>query len=367
MIRRSLFAMIATAVVPVIGACTSKSSVPRPLHGDNPRVEITRVGDGVFAMARREPLALAGNANSLVIIGPRDVTVVDAQFTREATLETLAAIRTLTSRPVRYVVNTHWHDDHFAGNQVYRDSFPDVEFVLHANTIADLRSLGAPNRGGTRTGAPPLVAEFERRLAVGLGVDSTPVSPAERDAMMNANRIMRRYLDELPGFREEAAGITVRDRVSLGAGASRVDVRWFGKANTRGDLVVHVVEQGIVATGDLVVWPVPFAFGSHPAEWVAVLDSVARLDPRVLVPGHGPVQRDLSYLGKVRSVLTAVRDSTGAAVTRGDSLPKVLREVRLEAYRKQFGADDEKWRGWMFENFFRVPAVSAAYRQGTAR
>jgi glyoxylase-like metal-dependent hydrolase (beta-lactamase superfamily II) len=57
------------------------------------------------------------------IVNDDHVVVVDAQFTRAATLETLAALRRITRKPVRFVINTHWHDDHVAGNQVYQDSF----------------------------------------------------------------------------------------------------------------------------------------------------------------------------------------------------------------------------------------------------
>ena len=138
------------------------------------RVELVKLADGVYAATRKEAIGLAQNGNSLIVVGDRDVLVVDAQFTREATLETIAAIRSVTRKPVRYVVNTHWHDDHVAGNQVYRDSFPSVEFVMHANTRSDLVALGGPNREATKTGAPPVADRFTTLLGMGLGIDSTP-------------------------------------------------------------------------------------------------------------------------------------------------------------------------------------------------
>jgi glyoxylase-like metal-dependent hydrolase (beta-lactamase superfamily II) len=46
----------------------------------------------------------------------------------------LAALRKPTDKTARYVINTHWHDDHIIGNQVYRDAFPGVEFIAHENT-----------------------------------------------------------------------------------------------------------------------------------------------------------------------------------------------------------------------------------------
>ena len=349
----AMAAAIATAASPTL-------TQPAPAN------TVVTLAEGVHAVLRTEPLSLAVNANSLVVVGDEGVLVVDAQFTRQATQETIAAIRRLTPKPVRWVVNTHWHDDHVAGNQVYRDSFPDVEFVLHADTRADLRTLGAPNRTGTRDAAPGLVEKFDRQLAAGLGVDSTPASALERESVASAIRIMRQYLAELPAFRETVDGPTVRDRLTLGRGPNRVEVRWFGRANTRGDLVVHLPEHGIVATGDVVVAPVPFGFGSYPAEWVPVLDSIAALRPRVLVPGHGPVMRDLSYLQRVRAMLVDVAAQAASAATRGDSLRAAVRAVALDEHRRAL-AGDEKWMNYLFASFFLRPAATAAFQQAAAR
>jgi cyclase len=331
-----------------------------------PDPEIVPLAPNVYAAVRNAPLGLAGNANSLIVVRANDVIVVDAQFTRQATLENLAALRRLTRLPVSYVINTHWHDDHLAGNQVYRDTFPNVRFVMHANTAADLVTLGAPNRDGQVRFAPPALARFERLLAAGLGIDSTPVSAAERASVTNAIGIMRQYVAEAPGFRATHATDIVRTQLTLGAGDDRVDIRWFGRANTRGDLVVSVPGRGIVATGDLVVAPVPYAFNSYPAEWVAVLDSVLALEPRVVVPGHGPVMRDVAYVQSVRRMLARVRDETAASVVRGDSLPATLRVVTLDDERLRVTAD-EKWMNHMFRSFFLDPAVGRAYEQAKAK
>ena len=326
------------------------------------RLELVKLADGVWAATRKEAIGLAQNANSLIVVGDRDVLVVDAQFTREATLETLAAVRSVTRRPVRWVVNTHWHDDHFAGNQVYRDSFPDVEFISHANTRADLRTIGAPNRDGTRTGAPPLVEKYGNQMKIGLGIDSTPISSRGRESLTDAIRIMNRYLEELPGFRETMDGPSVQDRFDVDLGKRAVEVLWLGRANTRGDLVVNVPGARVVATGDLIVHPIPFAFGSFPREWVAALDSVKALSPAAIVPGHGPVLRDFQYLDRVRAGLNDAHVEAAAAIARGDSVAKAVREIPLTEHRQAM-TGGEKWLEYMFENFFRRPAVLAAAQQ----
>jgi cyclase len=253
--------------------------VPSAGETRSPNLEIVQLDSGVFAAIRKEPLSLAVNSNSLIIARDSDVVVVDAQFTRAATQETIAAIRRITKKPVRYVINTHWHDDHVAGDQVYQDSFPSVHFVMQENTAADLPTVGAANRRNQVQGAPEVADRFERLLAMGLGIDSTPATKLESSAVTSAIRIVRQYLKEAPGFRAVTATDTVRRRMTLGQGRQRVDILWFGNANTRGDLIVYLPSRGVVATGDVVGAPVPFAFNSYPASWTNVLDSLIALNP----------------------------------------------------------------------------------------
>ena len=335
-------------------------------EGLRPNLELVRLDSGVFAAVRTEPLSLAVNSNSLIIVRDKDVVVIDAQFTRAATQQTIAAIRKVTKKPVGYVINTHWHDDHVAGDQVYRDSFPSVRFVMQENTMADLTALGVPNRKQQVEAVPAVVEQFERLLSMGLGIDSTPAAREERRAVISAIGIVQQSLHEAPGFRAVTPTDTVRRRMILGQGRDRIDLLWFGPGNTRGDLVVHLPARGIVASGDLVVAPVPFAFNSYPASWVQVLDSLMALEPRILVPGHGPVMRDLRYVRLVQEWLSRINREVSASAARGDSLGQALESVTLDDVRRQV-TGDEKWMNFLFRRFFVRPAVTAAFEQAKTR
>ena len=351
-----VFALVACAQ----RAPSPAATIDQPITVGN--VVVSPIGSNVYAAIRSEPLGLAVNANSMFIVNDDHVVVVDAQFTREATQENLAALRRLTNRPVRYVINTHWHDDHAAGNQVYRDTVPDVRFIAHANTRADLVERGRPNRTGQVQGAPPALDRFDRLLSMGLGADSTPATEMERASLSSATRIMRRYVAENAGYREVLPDSVFDRRLTLTSGGRTIDVRWFGRGNTRGDAVTYLRAEGIVSTGDLVVAPVPFGFGSYPTEWIAVLDSIKRLNPRVIVPGHGPIMRDLSYVNTVQRMLTTARDETAAAAARGLSADSALAAVRLDALRAEIAGDEKQLRA-MFSSFFRRPVVGRAYEE----
>lgn len=328
--------------------------------------EVVPVGEGVYALIRHDPEAFANNANSLVVVGDSGVLVVDAQFTRAAALEMLAAIRKLTRQPVRCVVNTHWHDDHVAGNQVYRDSFPGVAFVAHDSMRIDLATVGADNRRATVSATGPYTARLRRLLAQGLGGDSTPVSALERAALESTVSIAERYAAEAPRFVETLPTITFDRGLSLFLGKRRVDVRYFGRANTRGDAVVIVPDASVVATGDLLVYPVPFAFASFPREWIGALDSIDALRPNAIIPGHGPLMRDDAYLRLVQRMLRGVVNGVDSAVAHGASLQDTQNAVRLPDLRRSV-AGDEKWLNVLFTSFFLNPAIAAAFAQTAHR
>jgi glyoxylase-like metal-dependent hydrolase (beta-lactamase superfamily II) len=330
-----------------------------------PDVDVEQLAPGVYAVIRREPLGMANHANSLLIVNDSGVVVVDAQFTRAATLEVLAALRRITPKPVCYVVNTHWHDDHVFGNQVYRDSFPNVQFIAQEHTREDLATLGRTNRNGQVQGGPGALTLFQDLLDHGLALDSSRASHSDSAAMQSTLTIARQYLAEMPQFRETLPTLTFGDRLTLYAGNRRIELLWFGSGNTRGDAVVWLPEQRIVATGDLLTAPIPFAFGSHLGDWQHALDAIAALRPVALVPGHGPVMRDTGYLERFQRLLRAVTAETRSAVAQGASLEQVRQRVTLEDFRREFTSGDQ-WLDWAFTRFFVGPAVAGAFAEATA-
>src|SRR5437868_6522498 len=107
---------------------------------------VQKLAEGVYAVIREKPPGFMVDANNVFIINDEDVIVVDSNGAPAITKEVLAALRKLTNKPVKYVINTHWHDDHIRGNQVYRDAFPGVEFIGHQTMREYLPAQGAVNR-----------------------------------------------------------------------------------------------------------------------------------------------------------------------------------------------------------------------------
>jgi hypothetical protein len=126
--------------------------------------DVQKLSENVYAVIRKDPPGLMVDANNVFIIKDDYVAVVDANGAPAITREVLAALKRITNKPVRYVVNTHYHDDHIRGNQVYRDAFPGVEFVAHSFAREYLPSQGATNRKNFLEGAPPFVNQIRGAL-----------------------------------------------------------------------------------------------------------------------------------------------------------------------------------------------------------
>jgi glyoxylase-like metal-dependent hydrolase (beta-lactamase superfamily II) len=118
--------------------------------------------------------------------------------------------------------------------------------------------------------------------------------------------------------------------------------------------------EKIVASGDLVVHPIPYGFGSFPADWIATLDRLAALQFEVLVPGHGDVQRNNAYIRRLQALLTEVRRQVGAAVADGQSLDAARDALDLSSFADEFAGDDED-RRTKFENWWRLPIARSAW------
>ena len=358
MFRVSLFLII--LFVPLIASGQSSQSG---------NFEMVKVADGVYAAIRTEPPGLTVNGNSVFIINDDDVVVVDTTLTPGTAKEELAALRKLTSKPVRYVINTHWHDDHLMGNQVYRDAFPDVEFIAHAATRDYLPTTGLSNRKGAMSeqGYPGFIAFLKKQLQENQSVFGGPMDDEERATYASDIKIAERYMAENPGVEIVLPTITLADRLTLHRGNRVIDIRYLGRGHTSGDLVVHLPKEGILISGDLVIWPVPYVGDpqSHPGEWGATLEKLMGLNATTVVPGHGPVLHDNTYIKLMTRLFASMKQQVEAAVARGETLEQTRKSVDLDEFEKLF-AGESRMRRNIFSNYVKGAGLAAAYSDATA-
>ena len=329
--------------------------------------EVQKIAEGVYAVVRKDLPGLMVDANNVFIINDEDVVVVDANGAPSITREVLAALRKLTDKPVRYVVNTHYHDDHIRGNQVYREAFPGVEFVGHAFARKYLPAEGAANRKGFLEGAPRFRDNMAALLEKNKSLGGWDLTEEERASYQSDIRLINLVLSE--GARAETVlpTITVEDRLTLHRGGREIQILHLGNGHTAADLVVYLPKEGVLAAGDLVVAPVPLVGNpqSHVREWAATLEKLIALRPSVIVPGHGPVMRDDSYVRTLSEMFASIARQTEAAVARGETLEQARGSVNLEEFRKRL-VGESRVRRVAFSMYVAGPAVAAAFREASA-
>ena len=266
-----------------LGLLASPAPAQTPSPAPLPFV-LQELGPGVYA-AIDGPEHKAGS-NAGFVIGDDGVLVVDALFTPDAARALVGEIRRLTEKPIRYVVNTHYHADHTGGDQVLREAGATI--IAHRNV-----------RGWIRTNNIDL---FGDRI--------TPELKARIKAL------------PLPDI------VTDKDLV-VWLGSRKVMVRTV-LGHTGGDLVVSVPDADVLFAGDMLWRKVaPNLIDGSIAEWVATVGDFGRIPKAAkmhFVPGHGGVAT-LGDVAEFRAYVLDVRRLVGAARKTGLSGEAMTQDV----------------------------------------
>jgi cyclase len=324
--------------------------------------EIVRVAEGIWSFIPAESKSAIVSGNTTAIVGDDGVLVFDTGNFPSVAPAIIADLRRLTDKKVRYVVNSHWHFDHCNGNAAFRKAFPDAVFVASSFT----RERMAANFQKFDASSPPLLESEVKRIRGLLGTGKRPDgSPLSQPARAAYEAILSDYEGAIPEYaRVELvlADATFDDAMTIHLGRREVLLRHLGRGNTAGDVVVYVPDARVLVSGDVLVLPVPYGFGSYPTEWADVLKKIDAMDTTAIVPGHGPVQHDHAYLRALESALESVTAQVRPLVSRGEGLEKIQKTVNLDAFRKELSAGSPE-RERAFDQFFLSSIVARAYEE----
>ena len=304
----------------------------------------------VFQSAEGTPAIVNGN---IVAISGTDATLLVDTGQFPGIAEQVIAELRATSKPVRYIVNTHWHGDHLLANAQFKDAYPDARILAHSHTIAEAaKRYDGEYAAKTRKSLPIVADQFRKRR-------EESKSGEERLWIDRTLACVDFALSGLDRTRYVAPDTVVDAEMRLDLGDLPVVIRHIGAGNTPGDLVVWVEKDGLVASGDLLVHPAPYAIGSDLGPWVGTLDNLQKMSPKVIVPGHGPVMRDDGYLVDVRALLRSTRAQFDEMLAKGVS--KADAAARLDT--REFSAKylDTPMKRQAFEQFFVRAAVQQAW------
>lgn len=265
----------------------------------------TEIAPGIFLFTTPAYGDVGLDGNSIAILSRDGVLVFDTNGTLAASALVLAEIRTLTDQPVRWIVNSHWHWDHWYGTETYLRAFPDVRIVSHEkNRELMMGPALAFNRPFMEQQLPAYLQDMEKRAA------GTPA--------------LKPLLDEDTAFLEQKKNVhlvfpnvTFTDRLVIELGERHIEVLNYGRGVTPGDTFVYLPKEKILLLGDLIVNPVTFALSGFPTEWLRVLEKVDALDATTIVTGHGPPLHDKTLLRATMEVFRVLLREGKAAKMKG--------------------------------------------------
>ena len=270
----------------------------RVVESDSHRFE--EVAEGVWHVSGNGTIHTMSNA--MVLVGEFDTLIVDSHVTPVAARALIDSLSVVTDKPVRYLVNSHYHFDHAHGNQ----SFPDgVEIIGHEFTRAKLngdignvleertfRSFSDP--------VPSIVSNLERQV-------EEESDSGRRAQLQEQLRVQTDYMNAIPEVNPTPPNITLAEKMTLfqvvARGSREIQLLHFGRAHTGGDVVVYLPQERIAFTGDMMLPGLAYMGDGHVDEWPAALEGLKNLNFDAWLPGHGPVMRDKSQISNFQEYL----------------------------------------------------------------
>jgi cyclase len=312
----------------------------RPLPGQTER-SVTKLSDGVYEIEHRQ----GGGGNTTVIIGDRQVFVVDTCFLPSAAREDISQIRQWTDKPVSFVLNTHFHNDHNFGNRIYMDAFPALTIIAQVETKKEMDRFGPGSLMREEKDSYGIQQILQKMLDTGKLQDGRPLSEDDKKEVKAELARQPKIIAELKNVQFQSATLAFEHGFSVDLGNREVQVKFLGRGNTPGDAVVYLPKEKILVAGDLVAHPLPNVLDGYPSEWIATLQNLAQLDAETIVPGHGPILHDKSYIYLLRDLMQSAVDQVNeklrqTAPAMFQTIDEVKGSVDLTSFRKRFAGND---------------------------
>lgn len=273
-------------------------------------------------------------ANLVVVVNKDDVLIVDSATSPAAARAFVADIKLLTDKPIRYVVNTHWHYDHTDGNSIFG---PEVQIIAHEYVRQAIEKFdilhNEPFRSSTRNAPQAMIDRFTKELAA----EKDPGRKAAlQKKLADTQAATKDFVRDIREIRPTPPNMTYTDKLVLHRGGREIDLLFLGRGHTGGDTVVYLPKERIVCTGDLMESRIAFMGSAFFDEWLTTLDALKRLDFAVDLPGHGAPFKDKGLITAFQSYLRDVLAQSAKLRAQGVSADEAAKRVDLTAHARDF-------------------------------
>lgn len=288
-----------------------------------------KVTDGVYYATASGTMNVG--SNSPIIVNDDEALVIDSEITPAAARALVADLKAVTSKPIRYVVDSHHHYDHAFGNQVFAS---DAQVIGHDNTwrrLSTNETLQQYTFRNSVESVPARVEALKQRIA-------QETDPQQKAALERQIANSLGYVEQVKEVKVTPPNLTFDQTMTLHRGGREIRIVYLGRGHTDTDVVVFLPKERIVCTGDLMESIVSYMGDSYPEEWIATLERLKALDFDTVMPGHGVVFKGKTKIEAFQKYLRDVITQVTALRKQGLSAEDAAKKVDVTAYRNEFAS-----------------------------
>ena len=305
----------------------AQSRTPAGTTHQGDAFRFNKVAEGVYHAVGTGALAVIGNG--AVIVNDDDVVIVDDHVSPAAAWVLLEEVKRLTPKPVRYVINTHFHFDHAHGNQIFGAGVDIIGHEFTREMLTGGKSLQMPLYKSYVDPMPAQVETLRGRVAA-------EKDPAARAKLQTQLSVTENNLASQKELRTVPPNVTLRTEMTLFRGSREIQIKFLGRGHTAGDVVVFLPREKVVITGDFLTAALSNLSDSYPDEWVASLDALKKLDFTTVLPGHGEAFTDRAKIDYYQAYLRDVWTEVSRLKQQGVSAEEAVKRIDLSRHKEHF-------------------------------
>jgi cyclase len=299
-----------------------------PVVGSLPAHRFERVAEGVYFGTATGSMVIP--SSTTVIVNDDDVLAVDPGITPAVARALVEDIKTLTNKPLRFAVDSHYHYDHAHGNQIFG---PEVSVIGHDMTRTRLLTnvMQQMTYATSINPIPERIEALKKQIAA-------EKDPQQRAALERQVAVQQLHWDQEKEITVTPPNMTFSSEIALYRGSREIRIIYLGRGHTDTDVVVFLPKERIVVTGDLMESVVSYAGDAFVDEWPATLEKLAALDFDTVLPGHGVVFKGKDKIRVFQAYLRDLSRQVSAFRKQGVPAEEAAKKVDLTAYSKEFPA-----------------------------
>jgi len=344
----STFIRFATVSFTLLVATLADADTPAPedfsrMSGAGADIRQIEIAPGIYQfMTMRD--SYVRQLNSVAVVNDDDVLLFDTNTRPSSARLVLAAIRKITKKPVRYVVNSHWHPDHWSGNEVYAKAFPGLDIIATEHTLEIMQNVAHEWPVRFRAELARRQEAWRSESETGKRADGIALTPDQRKQDERDLADYASLVGEMTSLERVYPTLTYADSLTMNHGGREFRFRSV-TGDAEGTTVLYLPREKVLITGDAVSYPIPYVT-PPPTRQLASLRALAALDVSVIVPGHGPAFHDKEFLQLEARLLETVIVGVREALQQGNvTLDDIQKKVTADELRPSFAHGDPDLEG----------------------